>query len=105
MHVDAPTNYKDYPHRSGRTARAGEPGTIATLATTKQQKSFVSLPSSIGLTLRSVRIKPLAKDLRRITGAQEPSSITYVALIPDSQGPNRGSRRPHNSDQRRRHPR
>ena len=36
VHVDAPTDHKDYLHRSGRTARAGEAGGVAVLATTKQ---------------------------------------------------------------------
>ena len=36
IHVDAPTDHKDYLHRSGRTARAGEAGVVVVLATTKQ---------------------------------------------------------------------
>ncbi|MEY2850764.1 MAG: hypothetical protein RJA96_635 [Actinomycetota bacterium] len=40
VHVDAPTDHKDYLHRAGRTARAGEAGTVVTLATTRQQKSI-----------------------------------------------------------------
>jgi superfamily II DNA/RNA helicase len=39
VHVDAPTDHKDYLHRSGRTARAGEAGGVVVLATTKQQTS------------------------------------------------------------------
>ena len=37
VHVDAPTDHKDYLHRSGRTARAGEAGGVVVLATTKQK--------------------------------------------------------------------
>jgi superfamily II DNA/RNA helicase len=39
VHVDAPTDHKDYLHRAGRTARAGEEGTVVTLATTKATES------------------------------------------------------------------
>jgi superfamily II DNA/RNA helicase len=37
VHVGAPTYHKDYLHRSGRTARAGEAGGVFVLATTKQK--------------------------------------------------------------------
>jgi superfamily II DNA/RNA helicase len=106
VHVDAPTDHKDYLHRSGRTARAGESGAVVTLATTKQQKSVGGLTSRAGVTPKFVGVKPLDQDLMRITGAQEPSGVPYFAPIVESKGPNRGSRKPRpNSDQRRRRPR
>jgi superfamily II DNA/RNA helicase len=106
VHVDAPTDHKDYLHRSGRTARAGEAGAVVTLATTKQQKSVGGLTSRAGVTPKFVGVKPLDQDLIRITGAQEPSGIPYMAPIVESKGPNRGSRKPRpNSNERRRRPR
>jgi hypothetical protein len=36
VHVDPSTEYKAYPHRSGRTARAGAGGTVVTLMTDDQ---------------------------------------------------------------------
>ena len=49
---------------------------------------------------------PLSTDLMRITGAQEPSGIPYVAPIIENKGPDRGTRKPRpNSAQRRRRPR
>ena len=106
VHVDAPTDHKDYLHRSGRTARAGEAGAVVTLATTKQQKSVGGLTSRAGVTPKFVGVKPLDQDLMRITGAQEPSGIPYIAPVVESKGPNRGSRKPRpNSNERRRRPR
>jgi superfamily II DNA/RNA helicase len=106
VHVDAPTDHKDYLHRSGRTARAGEAGAVVTLATTKQQKSVGGLTSRAGVTPKFVGVKPLDQDLMRITGAQEPSGIPYVAPIVENKGPSRGSRKPRpNSSERRRRPR
>jgi superfamily II DNA/RNA helicase len=107
VHVDAPTDHKDYLHRSGRTARAGESGAVVTLATTKQQKSVGGLTTRAGVTPKFVGVKPLDEDLMRITGAQEPSGIPYVAPVMDkAPSSSRGKRkgRP-NSDQRRRRPR
>ena len=102
MHVDAPTDHKDYLHRAGRTARAGETGTVVTLATTKQQKSIGGLTSRAGVNPKFVGVKPLDTDLMTITGAQEPSGVPYIAPIMDSKGPNRGNRKPRpNSTTRR----
>jgi len=106
VHVDAPTDHKDYLHRSGRTARAGEAGAVVTLATTKQQKSVGGLTSRAGVTPKFVGVKPLDQDLMRITGAQEPSGIPYVTPVVENKGPSRGSRKPRpSSSERRRRPR
>jgi len=106
VHVDAPTDHKDYLHRSGRTARAGEAGAVVTLATTKQQKSVGGLTSRAGVTPKFVGVKPLDQDLMRITGAQEPSGIPYITPVVENKSPNRGSRKPRpNSSERRRRPR
>ena len=106
VHVDVPTDHKDYLHRSGRTARAGEAGAVVTLATTKQQKSVGGLTSRAGVTPKFVGVKPLDQDLMRITGAQEPSGIPYVTPVVENKGPSRGPRKSRpNSDQRRRRPR
>jgi superfamily II DNA/RNA helicase len=106
VHVDAPTDHKDYLHRSGRTARAGEAGAVVTLATTKQQKSVGGLTSRAGVTPKFVGVKPLDQDLMRITGAQEPSGVPYVTPVVENKGSARGSRKQRpNSDQRRRRPR
>ena len=107
VHVDAPTDHKDYLHRSGRTARAGEAGGVVVLATTKQQTSVKGLTSRAGVTPKFVGVKPNDAELMTITGAQEPSGIPYVAPITESRGPARsGGKRPRpNSSQRRRRPR
>jgi superfamily II DNA/RNA helicase len=107
VHVDAPTDHKDYLHRSGRTARAGKAGGVVVLATTKQQTSVKGLTSRAGVTPKFVGVKPNDAELMTITGAQEPSGIPYVAPITESRGPARsGGKRPRpNSSQRRRRPR
>jgi superfamily II DNA/RNA helicase len=103
VHVDAPTDHKDYLHRSGRTARAGEAGGVVVLATTKQQTSVKGLTSRAGVTPKFVGVKPNDAELMTITGAIEPSGIPYVAPIAESRGPARsGGKRPRpNSSQRR----
>ena len=106
VHFDAPTDHKDYLHRSGRTARAGEEGNVVLLSTTKSQSGVKSLTSRAGVTPIFVHVEPMSNELIEITGAVEPSGIPYVAPVLENKGPSRGNRRPRpNSSQRRRRPR
>ena len=81
VHVDPAQDHKDYLHRSGRTARAGESGTVVSIATTRQQKSVKSLAVRAGVNPSTVYVKPGSEDLMRVTGAQQPSGIPYVQPI------------------------
>jgi superfamily II DNA/RNA helicase len=81
VHVDPAQDHKDYLHRSGRTARAGESGTVVSLATTRQQKSVKGLTTRAGVNPSTVYVKPSSEELMRVTGAQQPSGIPYIAPI------------------------
>ena len=105
VHVDAPTDHKDYLHRAGRTARAGEAGTVVTLATTRQQKSIGGLTQRAGVTPKFVGVTPLSTELMKITGAQEPSGVPYIVPIVEKSVRSGGKRPRPNSSQRRRRPR
>lgn len=105
VHVDPPTDHKDYLHRAGRTARAGEAGTVVTIATVKQQKSIGGLTSRAGVAPKFVGVTPLSTELMKITGAQEPSGVPYIVPIVEKSVRSAGNRRPRpNSSQRRRRP-
>jgi superfamily II DNA/RNA helicase len=104
VHVDFPQDHKDYLHRAGRTARAGEAGTVVTLATTRQQKTVGSLISRAGVTAKYVGVTSLSTDLMKITGAQEPSGVPYIVPIVDKPARSGGKRPRPNSSQRRRRP-
>ena len=81
VHVDPAQDHKDYLHRSGRTARAGESGTVVSIATTRQQKSVKSLTTRAGVNPSTVYVKPGSEDLMRVTGAQQPSGIPYIPPV------------------------
>ena len=104
VHVDPPTDHKDYLHRAGRTARAGEAGTVVTIAMTKQQKSIGGLTSRAGVTPRFVGVTPLSIELMKITGAQEPSGVPYIVPIVEKSVRSGGKRPRPNSSARRRRP-
>jgi len=59
LHVDAPSDPKDYLHRAGRTARAGESGTVVILAAPKQQRTVSALTSRAGVDPDVKRVRPM----------------------------------------------
>ena len=106
VHVDAPTDHKDYLHRAGRTARAGEAGVVVTLATSKQQTAVRGLTSRAGVYPKFVDVRPHHAELVSITGSKEPSGIAYIAPVAEKSEFGGARRKPRpNSDQRRRRPR
>ena len=88
VHVDPPNDPKDYLHRAGRTARAGESGAVATMVGPRQLTGVQKMTSRAGVEPEVVRIKPMSRDLIEITGAQEPSGIPWRA--PAEAAPRRG---------------
>ena len=92
VHVDLPQDHKDYLHRSGRTARAGESGTVVTLSSSKNQRAVSGLLSRAGVTPKFHDVRPLDQKLMTITGAQEPSGVPYVAPVMERKASSGGSR-------------
>ncbi|WP_317452496.1 DEAD/DEAH box helicase, partial [Streptomyces sp. CBMA29] len=79
VNVDPPTEAKDYLHRGGRTARAGESGTVVTLVLPEQRRENARLMTQAGIRPHTARVRPGDADLVRITGARQPSG-TPVTL-------------------------
>ena len=52
VHYDAPTEQKAYLHRSGRTARAGNSGTVVTMTTERGVHDITRLHRSAGVSAR-----------------------------------------------------
>ncbi|CAN2173772.1 SrmB Superfamily II DNA and RNA helicases [Candidatus Nanopelagicaceae bacterium] len=92
VHVDLPQDHKDYLHRSGRTARAGESGTVVTLSSSKNQRAVSGLLSRAGVTPKFHDVRPLDQKLMTITGAQEPSGVPYVPPVMERKASTGGSR-------------
>ncbi|MEU4622391.1 DEAD/DEAH box helicase [Actinoplanes sp. NPDC023801] len=78
MHVDPPKDPKDYLHRAGRTARAGESGAVVTLVLPKQRRTTQAMLSKAGVFPAEARIRLGDEKLAEITGAREPSGIPVV---------------------------
>jgi superfamily II DNA/RNA helicase len=78
LHVDPPQDAKDYLHRSGRTARAGESGTVVLLSTPAEDRSVRKIMLEAG-------VRPEQRDARAgdptvaaVTGARAPSGIAII---------------------------
>lgn len=78
VHVDPPADPKDYLHRAGRTARAGEAGTVVTLVTHSQRRAVLGLTKRAGVRPVSTTVRPGDAELHRITGARTPSGEPVV---------------------------
>ncbi|MEU9940989.1 DEAD/DEAH box helicase [Streptomyces lavendulae] len=91
VNVDPPTDHKDYLHRGGRTARAGESGSVVTLVLPDQKRDMTRLMSDAGITPRTAQIKSSDEELSRLTGAREPSGIPVVLEVPVATPPKQRS--------------
>jgi superfamily II DNA/RNA helicase len=56
VHADPPVEHKAYLHRSGRTARAGNSGTVVTLMTSEQVRDVRDLTKAAGIKPTTTRI-------------------------------------------------
>ncbi|MGQ4420196.1 DEAD/DEAH box helicase [Streptomyces sp. SAS_269] len=105
VNVDPPTDHKDYLHRGGRTARAGESGSVVTLVTPNQRRGMVRLMADAGIRPQTTQVRSGDEALSRITGAQAPSGIPVVITAPVVERPkrsasSRGRRRPSSATRR-----
>ncbi|MFD3542421.1 DEAD/DEAH box helicase [Streptomyces sp. NPDC058662] len=91
VNVDPPSDHKDYLHRGGRTARAGESGSVVTLVLPDQKRDMTRLMSDAGISPRTAQIKSSDAELARLTGAKEPSGIPVVLEVPQPTPAKQGS--------------
>jgi superfamily II DNA/RNA helicase len=78
VHVDPPKDPKDYLHRAGRTARAGESGAVVTLVLPKQRRTTQSMMGKAGVHPDEHRVRLGDPKLAEVTGAREPSGVPVV---------------------------
>ncbi|MFI6692378.1 DEAD/DEAH box helicase [Streptomyces sp. NPDC050433] len=82
VNVDPPVDHKDYLHRGGRTARAGESGSVVTLVLPEQKRDMTRLMSDAGIAPRTTSVKSTDEELARLTGAREPSGVAITIEVP-----------------------
>ncbi|MFI2370761.1 DEAD/DEAH box helicase [Streptomyces sp. NPDC018833] len=72
VNVDPPADPKDYLHRGGRTARAGEAGSVVTLVTPNQRRDVNRMMSDAGIRPTVTQVRSGEEKLTSITGAKRP---------------------------------
>ncbi|WP_030616876.1 DEAD/DEAH box helicase [Streptomyces fulvoviolaceus] len=79
VNVDPPADAKDYLHRGGRTARAGESGTVVTLVTPNQRRDVNRMMSEAGIRPTVTQVRSGEEKLTTITGAKRPPAGTKTS--------------------------
>jgi superfamily II DNA/RNA helicase len=105
VHIDPPRDSKDYLHRAGRTARAGQSGLVASLVLPKQRKQALRLMDDAGVTAQELDAAPVGLGGRwesagaalvDLTGAREvpePGDVPMFTLPAREREPRYGERR------------
>ena len=86
LQVDPPMGPKDYLHRAGRTARAGESGAVVSVVLPHQRKQVRRIAGQAGVHVAPLQVIPGSPELREATGARPPSGTPiaeedYLAII------------------------
>jgi superfamily II DNA/RNA helicase len=97
LQVDPPADHKDYLHRSGRTARAGDKGTVVTLALPHQRKTMERMAREAGVDAMPTKAVP-GDAVLAAAGATPPSGIPvpeekFRRLLEGDKRPRRGGPR------------
>lgn len=101
VNVDPPAEAKEYLHRSGRTARAGQPGRVATLVLPQQRRKVTRLVAAAGAAPESRDVAPRGAELARVTGARQPSGVPVTDGYDQELTRTPGSPRPRKAPQSR----
>ncbi|WP_406099708.1 DEAD/DEAH box helicase [Streptomyces sp. NBC_01013] len=72
VNVDPPADAKDYLHRGGRTARAGESGNVVTLVTPSQRQDVNQMMTKARIRPTITQVRSGEEKLTAITGAKRP---------------------------------
>ena len=107
VHIDPPNDPKAFLHRSGRTARAGDEGTVVTLATRNQNHAVRAMMTHAGIKPAQHVVSPGDPILTEVRAARvEPKESGTSIFEPDpedtveehDEGPARDDRGPRRDD-------
>ena len=89
VHVDPPVEHKAYLHRSGRTARAGSAGTVATIVLPVQERDLAAVLRAAAITAPTQRVTADSEIVRALVG----EVAAYVAPAPRAASAPQGGQR------------
>ena len=83
LHVDPPRDPKDYLHRAGRTARAGQTGIVASLILPKQTRQAERMMRDAGVTAQNLDVAPIGTGGRWAAGGDALAGLTDAQEVPE----------------------
>ena len=91
LQVDPPADHKDYLHRAGRTARAGEQGTVVSIVLPHQRRTMQRMLDEAGVGIELKRAQPGDEVIREAGGSTpEGNPLSdddlYAVLNPQRRG-------------------
>ncbi len=90
VHYDPPADHKDYLHRSGRTARAGNTGTVISFVLSDQVRDHQRMRERAGVEANAVAVVPGHPAVRAVAESGEP--IVVLPRIHSPRGRSGGGR-------------
>ncbi|MBG0832914.1 DEAD/DEAH box helicase [Planomonospora sp. ID67723] len=93
LHVDPPQDHKSYLHRGGRTARAGEKGTVMTLVLPNERRSTDAMTRRAGIKPFRLKATPGHPRLEEVAGARTPSGESIPVWEPSAPAAKQRQRR------------
>jgi superfamily II DNA/RNA helicase len=79
VHIDPPSEYKSYLHRSGRTARAGNAGDVVTVVLPEQRKDTQALLRKAGIHVTPQQVAADSTAVHALVGEVAPYRAPAVA--------------------------
>lgn len=96
LQADIAHDAKDYLHRAGRTARAGEAGRVVSLVAPRQRRRMEQISRQIGLDARPLRVRPGDEVLDEFGHRAAPGAViddrSYEAVLMRYRAPSRPHR-------------
>jgi superfamily II DNA/RNA helicase len=93
LHVDPPQDHKSYLHRGGRTARAGEKGTVMTLVLPNERRSTDAMTRRAGIKPSRIKATPGHPRLEEAAGARRPTGEPIPVWEPSAPATKQRQRR------------
>jgi superfamily II DNA/RNA helicase len=96
VHYDPPADHKDYLHRSGRTARAGNTGTVVSFVEPGQSRDVARMHGAASVSPTTTKVRPGHPAVREVAESGDPITVTAAAPRPAGSSNSSGQGRPRN---------
>lgn len=86
IHVDPPTEHKEYLHRSGRTARAGKSGDVVTICLPQERRDLALVLRRAKIHTNPIRVSAESPEVTELVGERAPRVAPSPVVRPQNGG-------------------